>query len=63
MERRAGRVLQTTGAPIERVAYYLSIGGRELEPALLRGQAHPGDLVALVGFGAGLCWGGQLLVL
>ncbi len=34
--RRAGRVLQTTGAPIERVAYYLSIGGRELEPASLQ---------------------------
>ncbi|MEV3965356.1 AAA family ATPase [Nocardia sp. NPDC050193] len=34
--RRAGLVLQTTGAPIERVAYYLSIGGRELEPASLQ---------------------------
>ncbi|MET8795744.1 AAA family ATPase [Nocardia sp. NPDC004568] len=34
--RRAGRVLQTTGAPIERVAYYLSIGGRELDPASLQ---------------------------
>ncbi len=34
--RRAGRVLQTTGAPIERVAYYLSIGSRELEPASLQ---------------------------
>ncbi len=34
--RRAGRVLQTTGAPIERVAYYLSIGGRELDPGSLQ---------------------------
>lgn len=41
--RRAGRVLQTTGAPIERVAYYLSIGGRELEPASLQWLLSVGD--------------------
>ncbi|MGW5384078.1 ATP-binding protein [Nocardia sp. NPDC003963] len=34
--RRAGLVLQTTGAPIERVAYYLTIGGRDLDPASLQ---------------------------
>ncbi|GGL33271.1 LuxR family transcriptional regulator [Nocardia jinanensis] len=34
--RRAGLVLQTTGAPIERIAYYLTIGGRELDSASLQ---------------------------
>ncbi|NUP26543.1 MAG: AAA family ATPase, partial [Nocardia sp.] len=34
--RRAGLVLQTTGAPIERVAYYLTIGGRDLDPTSLQ---------------------------
>ncbi|MFE7743539.1 AAA family ATPase [Nocardia sp. NPDC057455] len=29
--RRAGQVLQATGAPLERVAYYLSAGGHELD--------------------------------
>lgn len=34
--RRAGLVLQTTGAPIERVAYYLALGGRDLDPTSLQ---------------------------
>lgn len=34
--RRAGRVLQTTGAPIERVAYYLAMSEQELDAASLR---------------------------
>ncbi|MBF6169477.1 AAA family ATPase [Streptomyces gardneri] len=33
--RRAGQVLQATGAPIERVAYYLSTGGHELDKTSL----------------------------
>jgi 3-oxoacyl-[acyl-carrier-protein] synthase III len=34
-----------------------------LDEALLNGSALPGDIVALVGFGAGLAWGGLLLQL
>ena len=34
-----------------------------LDEALRSGRAKRGDFVALVGFGAGLCWGGQLLQL
>jgi 3-oxoacyl-[acyl-carrier-protein] synthase-3 len=34
-----------------------------LDEALAAGRAAPGDLVALVGFGAGLAWGGLLLEL
>src|SRR5690606_41373028 len=30
------------------------------DEALRQGQAQPGDLVAMVGFGAGLAWGGVL---
>ena len=34
-----------------------------LDEALANGRAESGDLVALVGFGAGLAWGGLLLQL
>jgi 3-oxoacyl-[acyl-carrier-protein] synthase-3 len=34
-----------------------------LDEALTAGRAQPGDLAALVGFGAGLAWGGVLLQL
>jgi 3-oxoacyl-[acyl-carrier-protein] synthase-3 len=59
------------GIPIERFAINIERYGNTvaasvplaLDEALRSGRAQRGDLVALVGFGAGLCWGGQLLQL
>lgn len=57
------------GLPIERMAINIERYGNTvaasiplaLDEALRSERAVAGDLVALVGFGAGLCWGGQLL--
>lgn len=57
------------GLPIDRVAvnidrYGNTIGASipiALDEALREGRAKPGDHVMLVGFGAGLSWGGNLL--
>lgn len=54
--------------PLERVAINIERYGNTLagsiplalDEALAAGRAAPGDLVALVGFGAGLAWGGLL---
>jgi 3-oxoacyl-[acyl-carrier-protein] synthase-3 len=59
------------GIPLERVAINIERYGNTLaaslplalDEALQAGRAGPGDLVALVGFGAGLAWGGVLLEL
>ncbi len=57
------------GLPMDRVAVNLDRYGNTLaasiplalDEALCAGRVARGDLVALVGFGAGLAWGGQLL--
>jgi len=57
------------GLPMDRVAVNVDVLGNTvaasiptaLSAALATGQAQAGDLVALVGFGAGLAWGGQLI--
>jgi 3-oxoacyl-[acyl-carrier-protein] synthase-3 len=57
--------------PLDRVAINIERYGNTLaasvplalDEALQAGRAGPGDLVALVGFGAGLAWGGVLLEL
>ncbi len=57
------------GLPMERVAVTIHRLGNTvaasvptaLHSALRKGQATRGDLVAMVGFGAGLAWGGQLI--
>jgi 3-oxoacyl-[acyl-carrier-protein] synthase-3 len=59
------------GLPLSRVAINIEHYGNTLaasiplalDEALAQGRASRGDLVALVGFGAGLAWGGQLLEL
>jgi 3-oxoacyl-[acyl-carrier-protein] synthase-3 len=59
------------GLPLDRVAINIDRYGNTLaasipialEEALAEGRARPGDIVALVGFGAGLAWGGILLEL
>lgn len=59
------------GLPIDRFAMNIDRVGNTvaasvplaLDEALRAGRAQRGDFVALVGFGAGLCWGGQLLQL
>ena len=56
------------GLPFDRVAVNIERYGNTLagsipialDEALADGRAKPGDLVALVGFGAGLAWGGLL---
>lgn len=56
------------GLPLSRVAINIDRYGNTLaasipialDEALCQGLAGPGDLVALVGFGAGLAWGGVL---
>ncbi len=57
------------GLPMDRVAVTVNSLGNTvaasipsaLHTALQHRMAEPGDLVALVGFGAGLAWGGQLI--
>lgn len=57
------------GLPMDRVAVTVDRLGNTvaasiptaLHTALINGQAQPGDLAVLVGFGAGLAWGGQLI--
>jgi 3-oxoacyl-[acyl-carrier-protein] synthase III len=57
--------------PLDRVAINIDRYGNTLaasipialDEALRDGRAKPGDIVALVGFGAGLAWGGLLLQL
>lgn len=64
-------VAKDLGLPLERVAINIDRYGNTLaasipialEEALAAGKAQPGDIVALVGFGAGLAWGGMLLEL
>ncbi len=59
------------GLPFDRVAVNIERYGNTLaasipialDEALAGGRAEPGDIVALVGFGAGLAWGGLLLQL
>jgi 3-oxoacyl-[acyl-carrier-protein] synthase-3 len=59
------------GLPLSRVAINIDRYGNTLaasipialDEALAAGKAGPGDLVAMVGFGAGLAWGGILLEL
>ncbi len=59
------------GLPFDRVALNIDRYGNTLaasipialHEALAAGQAEPGDIVALVGFGAGLAWGGLLVQL
>ena len=59
------------GLPLDRFAMNIDRLGNTvaasiplaLDEALRAGRARQGDYVALVGFGAGLCWGGQLLQL
>jgi len=61
----------TLGLPLDRVAINIDRYGNTLaasipialNEALAAGRAGPGDIVALVGFGAGLAWGGTLLQL
>lgn len=56
------------GLPLDRVAMNLQRYGNTLaasiplalDEALDQGRAQPGDVIALVGFGAGLAWGGML---
>jgi 3-oxoacyl-[acyl-carrier-protein] synthase-3 len=60
---------EALGMPLERVASNIDRYGNTLagsipialDEALVCGKARPGDIVALVGFGAGLAWGGVLL--
>jgi 3-oxoacyl-[acyl-carrier-protein] synthase III len=62
---------EALGLPLERVAINIDRYGNTLagsipialDEALAAGRAHAGDKVALVGFGAGLAWGGVLLQL
>jgi 3-oxoacyl-[acyl-carrier-protein] synthase-3 len=62
---------EALGLPLDRVAINIDRYGNTLagsipialNEALAAGQAHHGDKVALVGFGAGLAWGGILLQL
>ncbi len=57
------------GLPMDRVAVTVNRLGNTvaasiptaLHAALSNGQAGAGDLIAIVGFGAGLAWGGQLI--
>jgi 3-oxoacyl-[acyl-carrier-protein] synthase III len=57
------------GLPLDRVAINIDRYGNTLagsipialDEALAAGRAQPGDKVALVGFGAGLAWGGLLI--
>jgi 3-oxoacyl-[acyl-carrier-protein] synthase III len=57
------------GLPFDRVAVNIDRYGNTLaasipialDEAVAAGRVHPGDKVALVGFGAGLAWGGLLL--
>jgi 3-oxoacyl-[acyl-carrier-protein] synthase-3 len=59
------------GLPFDRVAVNIDRYGNTLaasipialDEALAAGRAQPGDKVAIVGFGAGLAWGGLLLQL
>ncbi len=59
------------GMPLDRVAYNGDRYGNTLaasiplalDEALREGRAAEGDLIAVVGYGAGLAWGGQLLQL
>ena len=59
------------GLPFDRVAVNIERYGNTLagsiplalDEALAAGRANPGDIVALVGFGAGLAWGGLLVQL
>jgi 3-oxoacyl-[acyl-carrier-protein] synthase-3 len=59
------------GIPLDRVAINIERYGNtlaasipiSLDEALASGRVCPGDIVALVGFGAGLAWGGVLLQL
>ncbi len=59
------------GIPLDRVAINIDRYGNTLagsipialDEALVDGRAQAGDIVALVGFGAGLAWGGILLQL
>ncbi len=61
--------LEPIGFPLDRVAINLDRYGNTiaasipiaLAEALRAGRAGPGDLIALIGFGAGLAWGGQIL--
>ena len=60
---------EALGLPLERVAINIHRYGNTLagsipialDEALADGRAESGDIVALVGFGAGLAWGGLLL--
>jgi 3-oxoacyl-[acyl-carrier-protein] synthase III len=59
------------GLPLDRVAINIDRYGNTLagsipivlDEALANDRVHPGELVVLVGFGAGLAWGGLLLEL
>jgi 3-oxoacyl-[acyl-carrier-protein] synthase-3 len=59
------------GFPLDRVAMNIDRYGNTLagsipialDEALTSGRAKPGDKVAMIGFGAGLAWGGILLEL
>ncbi len=63
--------IEELGLPLDRVAYNGDRYGNTLaasiplalDEGLRQGRANEGDLIALVGFGAGLAWGGQLLQL
>jgi 3-oxoacyl-[acyl-carrier-protein] synthase-3 len=62
---------ESLGIPLDRVAINIERYGNTLagsipialDEALAAGRAEQGDIVALVGFGAGLAWGGLLLQL
>jgi 3-oxoacyl-[acyl-carrier-protein] synthase-3 len=62
---------EALGVPLDRFAINIGRYGNTLagsipialDEALANGRAEPGDKVALVGFGAGLAWGGVLLEL
>jgi 3-oxoacyl-[acyl-carrier-protein] synthase-3 len=62
---------ETIGLPFDRVAVNIERYGNTLagsipmalDEALANGRADAGDVVAVVGFGAGLAWGGVLLQL
>lgn len=62
---------EALGLPFDRVAVNIERYGNTLagsipialDEALAAGRAQPGDIVAVVGFGAGLAWGGLLIQL
>jgi 3-oxoacyl-[acyl-carrier-protein] synthase-3 len=62
---------EKVGLPLDRVALNIERYGNTLagsipivlDESLADGRAQRGDILALVGFGAGLAWGGLLLQL